>query len=63
MLFPGIIITVMDDEIGEAGSTHGRDEKCIHFAGKYEGKGPLAGPRHTRMENIRRNLKEIGWKV
>jgi len=36
----------MEDEVGGACSTYGRDEKCIqHFIGKYKGKRTLERPR------------------
>jgi hypothetical protein len=29
--------------------------------GKPEGKRPLGRPRHRRVDNIRMDLREIGW--
>jgi hypothetical protein len=31
------------------------------FVGKPEGKRSLGRPIHRRMENIKMNLREIGW--
>jgi hypothetical protein len=36
----------------------------MHYLGwKPEGKRPLGRPRHKREDNIRKDLREIGWKV
>jgi hypothetical protein len=43
---------------------YGRDEKCIqNFVGKLEVKRPLERPRCRQEDNIKMDLKEIGWKV
>jgi hypothetical protein len=48
--------------MGGACSKHGRDEKCIYIlVGKPKGKSPRGRPRH-RLENIRIDLREIGWE-
>jgi hypothetical protein len=31
------------------------------LGGKSEGKRPLGRPRHRRVDNIKMNLREIGW--
>jgi hypothetical protein len=31
------------------------------FVGKPEGKRPLGKPRHRRVDNIKMDLREIGW--
>jgi hypothetical protein len=31
------------------------------LVGKPKGKGPLGRPRHTWQDNIRMDLREIGW--
>jgi hypothetical protein len=33
------------------------------LVGKSEGKRPIGRPRLIREDNIRMNLKEIGWEV
>jgi hypothetical protein len=33
------------------------------LVGKPEGKRPLGRPRHKWVDNIRRDLREIGWDV
>jgi len=49
--------------MGRACNTNGRDEKCIrYFVGKPEGKIPLGRPRRRCEDNIRMDLKEIGWE-
>jgi hypothetical protein len=52
------------DEMGLTCSTHGSDEKCVQYFGrKPEGKRPLGRPRRGWMDNIRMDLREIGWEV
>jgi hypothetical protein len=42
---------------------HGRDEKCMqNLDGKPEGKKPLGRPRCTWEDNIKMELREMGWK-
>jgi hypothetical protein len=44
-------------------STVGQDEECIEYFGwKTLGKRPLGRPRHQWEDNIRMNLREIGWE-
>jgi hypothetical protein len=31
------------------------------LVGKPEGKRPLGRPRHRRVENIKMDLREVGW--
>jgi hypothetical protein len=38
----------------------GRRGIHICYMGKPEGKRPLGGPRHERVDNIRMDLVEIG---
>jgi hypothetical protein len=33
-----------------------------NLLGKFEGKRPLGRPRHKWEDNIRIDLREIGWK-
>jgi hypothetical protein len=50
--------------MGRACSTNG--EKRIAYrtlVGKPEGKRPLGRPRHRWMDNIKMDLREIGWDV
>jgi hypothetical protein len=39
------------------------DEKNSHriLVGKPEGKRPVGRPRHTLVDNIKMDLREIGW--
>jgi hypothetical protein len=39
------------------------DEKNSYriLVGKPEGKRPLGRPRHTLVDNIKMDLREIGW--
>jgi hypothetical protein len=34
---------------------------CRVLVGKPEGKKPLGGPRHRWVNNIKMDLREIGW--
>jgi hypothetical protein len=34
---------------------------CRIMVGKPEGKRPLGRPRRRWVDNIKRNLREIGW--
>jgi hypothetical protein len=43
-------------------STHGRDEKCVHFGLKLEGTKPFEGPWRRWKDNIRMDVREVGWK-
>jgi hypothetical protein len=43
-------------------SYYGWEEKCIHdFGGVNEEKRPLRRPRPRREDDIKMNIKEIGW--
>jgi hypothetical protein len=47
--------------MGTGCSKHGWNRNsCRIFVGKPEGKRPLGRPRR-RWENIKMNLREIGW--
>jgi hypothetical protein len=49
--------------MGGACSTHWREKKFIQdFVGKSEGKRPLGRPRRRWYDNIRTDLREIGWE-
>jgi hypothetical protein len=45
---------------------HGRNVKCIQYysilVGKPEGRRPLRRPRCRWEDNLRVNLREIGWE-
>jgi hypothetical protein len=42
---------------------NGRDKKCMKYlVGKPKGKRPLIRPRHRWEDNIRMELKEVGWE-
>jgi hypothetical protein len=34
---------------------------CLYFHGLSEGKRPLGRPRCRWVDNIKRDLREIGW--
>jgi hypothetical protein len=43
---------------------HGRDDKCVNFlVGEPEWKKPLGRPRRRWEDDIRMDLREIGWEV
>jgi hypothetical protein len=51
-----------DDEMGKTCSTH-RDAKLYKtFVGKPEGMRPTGRPRCRWEDNIRMDLREIGWE-
>jgi hypothetical protein len=53
----------MDNDMSGAYSMHRRDEKCIqNFCQKSEGKRPLRRPRCRWEDNIKIDLKEMGWE-
>jgi hypothetical protein len=48
--------------MGRAYSIHGqRRNAYMILVGKPEGKRPLGIPRHRREDNIKMDLREIGW--
>jgi hypothetical protein len=51
---------VKGDEMSRACSTHG--EKGLHIRVFTEGKRPLGRPRRRWKDNIRMDLREIGWR-
>jgi hypothetical protein len=55
-------ITCMYHQILSGGTRRmdDRDEKCIEYFGKPEGKRPLGRPRRRWEDHIRRDLSEIG---
>jgi hypothetical protein len=53
---------VKEDEIGGACSTNGEKRNAYKvLAGKPERKKPLGRPRRRWVDNIKTNLREIGW--
>jgi hypothetical protein len=43
---------------------YARDEKCVQsLVRNSEGKRPLGAPRHRSEDNIKMDLKEIGWRL
>jgi hypothetical protein len=55
---------VKDDEMGRACSTNGAKRNAYRtFVGKQEGKRPLGRPRRRWVDNIKMNLREIGWDM
>jgi hypothetical protein len=54
---------IKDDEIGGTCRTHGKIRNAyIIFVGKSEGNRPIGRPKHRWEDNIRRDLREIGWE-
>jgi hypothetical protein len=48
--------------MGMACSKNWGEEECNRrLLGKAEVKRPLGRPRHRRVNNIKMNLREIGW--
>jgi hypothetical protein len=53
---------VKEDEIGRACSTNGGTRNAYRIlVGKPEGKRPLGRPRRRWVDNIKMDLREIGW--
>jgi hypothetical protein len=48
--------------MGRECSTNGEKRNAYRIlVGKPEGKIPLGGPRHRWVDNIKKDLREIGW--
>jgi hypothetical protein len=49
--------------MGRACSTNGEEDECIYriFVGNPEGKRPLGKLRRRWVDNIKMDLREIGW--
>jgi hypothetical protein len=61
---PSIInsVQVKEDEMGRACSTNGGKRNAYRIlVGKPEGRRPLGRPRHRWVDNIKMDLREIGW--
>jgi hypothetical protein len=53
---------VKEAELGRACSTNGEKRNAYRiFVGKPEGKRPLGRPRRRWVDNIKMDLREIGW--
>jgi hypothetical protein len=53
---------VMEDEMDKPYNTNGGDEDCREdIGGKSRRKRPLGRPRHRLEDNIKMDLREIGW--
>jgi hypothetical protein len=53
---------VKEDEMGKACSTNGGKRSAYTIlVGMPEGKRPLGRPRHRWVNNIKMDLREIGW--
>jgi hypothetical protein len=53
---------VKKDEMGGACSTNGEKRNAYRIlVGKPEGKRPLGRPRRRWVDNIKIDLREIGW--
>jgi hypothetical protein len=51
-----------EDEVCRACSTNGEKRNAYRMlVGKPEGKRPLGRPRHRWVDNIKMDLREIGW--
>jgi hypothetical protein len=58
------VVKIEEDEMGGACSTDARDENAYNIlVGKPEEKRPLGRCRHRWEDNIRMDLREIGWEV
>jgi hypothetical protein len=53
---------IKEDEMGRACSTNGEKRTAYRIlVGNPEGNRPLGRPKHRWEDNIRINLREIGW--
>jgi hypothetical protein len=51
------------NEMGRACSLYGGEERCRQgLVGKPEGWRPLGRTRHRREDNIKMDLREMGWQ-
>jgi hypothetical protein len=56
------MIKLKKDEMGGACSTNGGKKNVYGIlVGKPEGKRPLGRPRRRWVDNIKMDLREIGW--
>jgi transcription termination factor 2 len=62
--FPSIIRIIKSRRMRWAGHVARMEEKRNAYrllVGKPEGKRPLGRPRRRRVDNIRMDLREVGW--
>jgi hypothetical protein len=60
--FLSILIYRFTESVGRACSTNGGKWNAYRIlVGKPEGKRPLGRPRRMWMDNIKMDLREIGW--
>jgi hypothetical protein len=53
---------IKEDETGRACSTNGEKRNDYRIlVGKPEGKRPLGRPRRKWVDNIKMDLREVGW--
>jgi hypothetical protein len=52
---------VKEDEMGRECNNCGEEECIYDIGGKAEGKRPLGRPRRMSVDNIKMDLREIGW--
>jgi hypothetical protein len=52
---------IKKDAMGRARSTNGKRNAYRILVGKPEGKRPLAKPRRRWVDNIKMDLRDIGW--
>jgi hypothetical protein len=51
------------EEVDGACGTYGEEDKCTRdLVGIPKGQRPLAAPRPRLEDNIKKDLKETGWK-
>jgi hypothetical protein len=65
MFRPFITCTqVKEDEMGRICSTNGEKMNAYRiFVGKPEGRRPLGRPRRRWVDNIKMDLRDIGWSI
>jgi hypothetical protein len=57
-----VLPLVKEDEMGWACSTNGGERNAYRIlVGEPEGKRPLLRSRHRWVDNIKMDLREIGW--
>jgi hypothetical protein len=53
---------IKEDEMGRTCCTNGKKSNaCRVLVGKQEGKSPLGRPRPMWVDNVKKDLREIGW--